>query len=287
MSAAAAAVAAGLVAILVSLAVERFGGRVGGVLGSVPTTIVPLSIGLLRISESAASFQNALAMAPAGMLLNAGFLWLWRHLPPRLAGIRADRRLAWVTVLSLGAWLGAAVIVVVAGRRLLSGGQPLLPLGWALAMLLSIAGVLACRGRRPAPRASRAVSPVTLLARGALAAAAVGGASLLAHHSPLAAGMAGVFPAIFLTTMVSLWLAQGEAVPLGAVGPLMLGSTSVAVYALLSATLMPRLGALAGAAGAWLSAVGLITVPALIWQGRQGAPPEATGPTASEAFPGG
>ena len=280
MSAAAAALSAGVMAILVSLAVERFGGRVGGLLGSVPTTIVPLSIGLLRLSENAAAFQNALAMAPAGMLLNAGFLWLWRHLPPRLAGLRADKRLAWVTALSLGAWLSAAVVVVVGGRRLLSGGQPLLPLGWALATLLSVAGVLACRGRRPAPRGSRTVSPLLLLSRGALAATAVGGASLLARHSPLAAGIAGVFPAIFLTTMVSLWLAQGEAVPLGAVGPLMLGSTSVAVYALLSATLMPRLGALSGATGAWFAAVGLVTVPALIWQGRQGAPPASADPTA-------
>ena len=32
--------------------------------------------------------------------------------------------------------------------------------------------------------------------------------------------------------MVSVWLSQGEAVQIGAVGPMMLGSGSVAVYAI-------------------------------------------------------
>ncbi|MCP4793368.1 MAG: hypothetical protein GY882_08585 [Actinomycetia bacterium] len=40
-----------------------------------------------------------------------------------------------------------------------------------------------------------------------------------------------MFPAIFMTTMVGLWLSQGPDVPLGAAGPMLLGSTSVAVYA--------------------------------------------------------
>ena len=41
--------------------------------------------------------------------------------------------------------------------------------------------------------------------------------------------MASVFPAIFLTTMVSIWLSQGEAVQSGA-NLMMLGSSSVALY---------------------------------------------------------
>ena len=39
----------------------------------------------------------------------------------------------------------------------------------------------------------------------------------------IAAGVTAVFPAIFMTTMISLWLSQGEAVQVGAVGPMMLG----------------------------------------------------------------
>src|SRR5690606_6179878 len=91
-----------------------------------------------------------------------------------------------------------------------------------------------------------------LLGRGLLAGAAVGVAVAIGGAGfPLLAGMASVFPAIFLTTMVSLWLAQGEAVPLGAVGPMILGSTSIAGYAL--AALGPGLGA----AAAWVVGAGV------------------------------
>lgn len=41
--------------------------------------------------------------------------------------------------------------------------------------------------------------------------------------------------------MVSLWLAQGSTVPVGAVGPLMLGSLSVSIYAILVALLVPHI----------------------------------------------
>lgn len=39
-----------------------------------------------------------------------------------------------------------------------------------------------------------------------------------------------MFPAILLTTMVSMWISQGEDVGLGAAGPLMLGGDAWAFY---------------------------------------------------------
>lgn len=269
MTLAAAALSAGLVAVLVTLAVERWGGRIGGVLGSVPTTIVPHALGLLSRTADGASFRDALAMAPAGMLLNAGFLWLWRVLPSRWSGVDDRARLVRTAAFSLVAWFLAAAVVVALGSAARRAGLALPLLGWILTLVLAGMGILACRGRRSAPRGSHPVSAATLLTRAGLAATAIGGAGLLARQAPLLAGIAGVFPAIFLTTMIGLWLAQGQAVPQGAVGPMMLGSTSVAVFALLAGSLMPPLGPWRGAGGAWLAAVGVVTVPALLWQRHQ------------------
>ena len=42
----AAALFAGIVAVLVTVAVEKWGGIVGGILGTLPTTIVPATIGM-------------------------------------------------------------------------------------------------------------------------------------------------------------------------------------------------------------------------------------------------
>ena len=67
--------------------------------------------------------------------------------------------------------------------------------------------------------------------------------------------------------MVALWLAQGEAVGAGAVGPMMLGATSVAVFSLLAIHTVPALGLAAGCAVSWVGAAGLVTWPAWRWLG--------------------
>jgi hypothetical protein len=79
-----------------------------------------------------------------------------------------------------------------------------------------------------------------LVVRGLAAAASIGIAVWFAGlGNPLASGVMSIFPAIFTTSMVALWLAQGEAVPTGAIGPMMLGSQSVSLYALLVAFFYP------------------------------------------------
>ena len=71
-----------------------------------------------------------------------------------------------------------------------------------------------------------------LVLRGLLAAAALALRLCCPQREPPVAGLAGV-PSDFLNTMVSLWVAQGQAVQVGSVGPMMLRA-SVSVYALLT-----------------------------------------------------
>ena len=78
------ALGAGLVAIAATVAIERFGGRRGGLLASLPSTIIPASIGFWLAGESIEVFRDALFAVPGGMFVSAGFLWCWRVLPPRL-----------------------------------------------------------------------------------------------------------------------------------------------------------------------------------------------------------
>lgn len=260
---------AGLVAIAVTIAIERWGGRVGGLLGTLPTTIVPASLGIAAQTD-ADGLAEAMYAVPAGMLLNALFLWLWRWLPPRLPGMSLGRRLGVMTTLSLTAWfVGAAGVTV--SLSAFGDSIPRLAVAAIVATLaIIVVGVIACLGARPAPSGKRRVGPATLLARGLLAGVAISTAVWVTHiGGPLAAGVASVFPAIFLTTMVSLWLSQGEAVPVGAVGPMMLGSAAVATYALLAASLLPMLGPWLGTPIAWLAAVASTTVPAWWWLARR------------------
>jgi hypothetical protein len=121
---------------------------------------------------------------------------------------------------------------------------------------------------------------LALLARGCAAAVAIGVAVHLATvGDALASGVMSIFPAIFLTSMLALWLAQGEAVPAGAIGPMMLGAMSVSTYALLVALLYPlstsTAGLIAASCAAWLAAVLLVNLPAWVWLRRR--VPHATG----------
>ena len=263
------ALLAGTVAIGATVAVERWGGRAGGLLGTLPTTIVPAAIGIAAGSPDAASFQDAMFATPAGMLVNALFLWTWRVLPPHLPGDRVSRRLGLMVLASLGVWGVAAASAVVALNAFADAPLPRGALAVTLTLTLVGVGGLACRRAPPSPKGGRSVSAPALLSRGVLAAAAIGAAVALASvGGPLAAGMAAVFPAIFLTTMVSLWMSQGEAVQVGAVGPMMLGSGSVSAFAVVAAWTVPAHGAGWGSAVAWMAAVGLVTVPAWWWLRR-------------------
>jgi len=256
---------AAVIAVVATVAIERWGGRVGGLLATLPTTIVPASLGIYAECAADADFRLAMYAVPVGMFVDALFLWTWRVVPPRLPDARIEVRLGLMLAIALGVWATAATIGIAAlaeiqGRAVLAG---LVTAG------IAVFGVFSCWAAPPSPGGSRPIGAAVLLARGGLAAVAIGCSVWLAGlGSPLLAGMASVFPAIFLTTMVSLWLSQGESVPIGAVGPMILGSTSVAVFALVVAWSIPQLGAVGGTCIAWITAVCAASAPAALWLRR-------------------
>lgn len=253
---------AGFVAILVTLAIERLGGRRGGVLGTLPSTIVPAAYGLHEAAPSAEAFATAISTTPVAMILNALFLLAWREIPDRLPTDNKHARFAWTLVLSLAAWGSTAVVVTLALRELFARGASPVVVAIAATFVIFVIGFLATRKPLHAPGGKNRIGFMVLLGRGGMAALAIGIAVLLAKHgAPIVAGVAAVFPAIFLTTMVALWLSQGESVPRGAAGPMMLGSTSVASYAVFALVLFPLLGPLIGTLVSWTLSAVLVTLP--------------------------
>jgi hypothetical protein len=166
---------AGLVAVGATVAVERLGGRVGGVLATSPSTIIVAAAGVYAAAPSEAAFQAAMSATPAGMLLNALFLWLWRLLPPRLPPWGLGARLALMTALSLGAWLvGALGVVSLLGPIRAAGDTPtLLKIGLGLTVAAISLGLVTSRGAAAPSSTPRPVPTGVLVARGLFAAAAV------------------------------------------------------------------------------------------------------------------
>ena len=262
------ALLAGAMAVFATLSIERFGGKLGGLLGSIPTTVVPASLGFLWQSEHFEATTHALSVVPLGMMVNAIFLYIWRIVPPILSTSRPlTVRLAIMSAVSLSIWALCAAGLVILLDWLPS--EHVLTAGVIGQTLLMLFGLWACRHHVPAPKGSRQVKIGVLLSRGLLAGLAVGFSAWISGLGlPILAGMASVFPAIFLTTMVSIWLSQGEAVQSGAVGPMMLGSSSVGAYALLCIWTFP-FGTTTGTLLAWTLAISTTSVPAWWWLQRR------------------
>ena len=257
------ALLAGVVATAVTVAIEKWGGLVGGLLGTVPSTIVPAGIGMY-LAGGEDALVVSMAVVPLGMLLNALFLGAWLVLPRWFSNashpllLTSIGALAVWFVLGMGVWFLLQNTVV--GTLLTE--QELAVVGLAL---LSFIAVWFNRHPQPTPKGTNAVSKTVLFARGSMAAAAIGVSVWMAGLGyPLLAGLASVFPAIFLTSMVALWLAQGPTVPQGAAGPMMLGGASVAVYANIAMWSLPAYGVVVGSVVAWVGSVLGWSIPAFL-----------------------
>ncbi len=276
---------AGLVAIFATLAIERLGGRLGGIIGTLPTTIIPASWGLWYQGQTELNpqafeaFSMAMYAVPAGMCLNAIFLWLWRVIPQKLPTIvqqsqtdsrSLHRALAMMSLITLGLWfIGAFVWVSLSKHWLISPDLHLMSAQCSLLLIILI-GIGATYHTRPAPKGKKTTQLTTLISRGLCAMLAVIIAVLIAKSGASTfAGVASVFPAIFWTTMVSLWLSQGQAVPAGAVGPMMLGSSSVAIFAIVAPYTYQTSGPFLGALLAWFTALLGAALPSYAWIQRK------------------
>lgn len=247
------ALLAGLIAILVTLAIERWGGLTGGLLGTMPSTIVPAAAGIY-LAGGQALLNQSLAIVPLGMLINGLFLAVWVYLPPKLEDNNSPLLLTTVGALSVWFLFGMSMLIGVefAIQKGMSAWQIGI-LGFTLLVGLAVAMNWKVQ---PTPKGKQPVARTVLFLRGSAAACAIGAAVWLSSQGqPLIAGLAAVFPAIFLTSMVALWLAQGPTVPRGAAGPMTMGGASVAIYALVAMYSLPAWGAVVGSIAAWCIAV--------------------------------
>ena len=260
---------AGIVAILATVFIERRGGAIGGII-TLPTTIVPASIGIwIGVNGDIISFTAAMSMVPIGMLLNVLFLGSWRILPRYLENKFPEKYLVIaVAISSVIFWLVTAVLSTNMVEEISNFIDPIF-IGFIAMIFGFIIGYSAVSKGGRAPSGSNSVSLFSIMMRGIAAGGAIGLSVWIAGLGlPFISGVVSVFPAIFLTTMVSLWLAQGRAVPEGATGPMMLGSSSVSIYALICILFFPTFGVWVGSIVCWILSVIFYSVPIGVWTWR-------------------
>ena len=256
------AVMAGIIAVLVTLAIERWGGLTGGLLGTMPSTIVPAAAGIYAAGD-AVVLEQSLSIIPLGMLINGIFLGVWIYAPSRFERFKSPLLLT--TLSALAVWSLFGVMMLFGVEWALDNGWSAFEIGILGLFLLIVLAVAMNWNVQSTPKGKHPVARSVLLIRGSAAASAIGAAVWLSSQGqPLIAGLAAVFPAIFLTSMVALWHAQGPTVPQGAAGPMTLGGASVAIYALIAMYSLPAWGAVFGSLLAWCISVGGWSLPAYL-----------------------
>ena len=174
-------------------------------------------------------------------------------------------KLPFTVISSLCTWAVLALFSLIIAREVTDGIISEMMLGVIGLLLLAILAVMFNLKNRAAPKGENKVPIMILSIRGIAAGLAIAACLVLAKIGlPFVAGLASAFPAIFLTSMVALWISQGPQVPQGAAAPMMLGGASVSVYALLAMWSLPSFGIILGSVIAWFGAVGLWTIPAFL-----------------------
>jgi hypothetical protein len=261
---------AGIVASLVSVGIEKFGGALGGILGSSPTTLMPAAVGLwITLTNEEYSqrtlleFQKSLLIVCPSLLVTGLFLWCWKIMPnwfakkfPSLEN-NTKMLLLVVTIGSYGVWLLGAVAFVFLSRALASEYTSLRAPAVVSYIItdpsqnkifyLAIAGFLSqlfiglwgTWSTPPTPKSSARVPLWSNILRGLAAGISIFLAVVLGKVDPMVGGVTSMFPAIFGTAMVSVWLTSGSKVSLGAVEPLILGCVSVNLFAFNFAFILP------------------------------------------------
>jgi hypothetical protein len=254
---------AGLISIVFSLSIEKLGGRIGGLIAALPSTIVPGAIGL-SMSLSEAEFRNTIYQVPLGIVCNILFLYFWKVVPPKIPTTWSLSTL--LTLMSIGSlsFWGLCVYFSILIKAYFPFDHFYLAVIFTVIHIL--VGIAVTYHPFASPKSSLRISKRVLALRGVFAFLIIGFAIYLSKNgSQSIAGFASVFPVIFFTTMFSLWLAQGGAVPSGAVGPMMLGSASASLYAVCIPEFFAVFGYWLGTLINWIGCVMLISVPSYFW----------------------
>jgi len=213
-----------------------------------PTSIIPSCVGFTAQSDTNGLIKACFTV-PAGMLLNAGFILLWRHLPAKLPlKYTKNERLIIMVIITVFAWIIAAFLFVIIMQFIQSGDQSIISVvvGILFFIIQLLTGIfLVYLKPKEAPKGKSKVPFLILLCRGFLAGIVVSVAVLLSKFNDIAAAMISIFPAIMLTSMISLWLSHGEQITVGAAGPMLTGTLSVSAYAMLFSIIEPYVGIIA------------------------------------------
>ena len=216
-----------MMAILFACLIERFGGATGGIIASFPTTIIPAVY--IIMDDSSQPLQNRIDSTMASVIgmfcTNILFMPTWKIFPPYFPKKWSNGMSVTVMlILSLIVWFVSAIVLTLFQQWMATFGVSMFTFCCCLLVFTVLCGVALCWRLPPTPAGKNKVKWYVHFLRGLVASLAIFVSGVLSQTgSGVAAGAISTFPAMFITTIVSVSIAQGADVSTGAIGPLLLG----------------------------------------------------------------
>ncbi|KAL9646205.1 hypothetical protein ABK040_008078 [Willaertia magna] len=286
---------ASIISILLTITIEKLGGRLGGIISSIPTAIVPTTIGFYLDAQrqyatdfnlKAHVLTQELYTVPISNFISTIFLLCWKVIPYLLdklseresvkesklykywKGLSETKRKVMkaltVCLIALFVWFCFGCSWLILQQLVVIPDIVLICVSVGVTMISLLLAITVCWNTKELKEApKKKTKGFIILLRALLPFVFISTCVLLAHQEQfrVVAGLLAGFPTIFTTTLLTLWIGQEEAVTLNVVGPMMLGSTSVSVFTCLACPTILHWNLFAGLAFSYDIAVICINVP--------------------------
>lgn len=242
-----------LIVIAVTVLAEKYGTKVGGILGTLPHLIIVAFV-FIALNKGEDFASDAAHIVPAEVGVNILFLFLFAHF--------SRQNLGKAIVVSLGVWAVLSFILVVGEftniySSLLIYGLSAVGCFFILEHHLEVGS---------GGQVKVHYTPVKLVLRGVLAGIVIASSVALSEMGSAISGIFTVFPAMFLSTVVIMYLEHGPDFSSGMAKSMIFGTPSVVSYAVGVHFLYPEFGIFWGSLGSVALAV---TVCAVIFSFRE------------------
>ncbi len=224
-----------------TLLAEKFGSKIGGVIAGMPSSIV-IALFFIGWTQTPVAASQATVVVPLVMGIDGLFILTYAFL------VRRSFPLALLS--SLLVWLCLSFLLVLIHFH--SFGLSLL--GFLVLLLLSYGVMEYVLRVKSLAGQKTSVSFSTLLIRGLVSGLIITLAVAFAKlGGPLIGGVFAAFPAVFLSTMILTYFAQGRALSVSVMKTLLLsGTINTTVYASAVRFLYPLFGLIGGTIGSFL-----------------------------------
>jgi len=216
---------------LATVVAERLGTRAGGIVATLPSTLV-VALYFVTVEQGTAFAARVAYAVPAEMGVNAVFLALFVSF--------SNRGLARALAAAFAGWAALSATLFFADPR-----GMLLPIIVFVALVAASTAWL--RARHPYRQEAGqdiTYTPREIAMRGLFAGAVISLAIIGANLAgPVLGAIFAVFPVIFTSTMVILYLRQGPSFTAATGTTMILGSVNVVAFAVVAAFTLPALGA--------------------------------------------